>query len=78
MADGDMRYVWHPAETVDAVAYDTPVVGWRGHYANTLRLWSARAADPLRLDTFNRGDHVGALARAGPRQRHLAGALSER
>ena len=24
------RYVWHPAETVEAVAYDTPVVGWRG------------------------------------------------
>ena len=33
-ADGRRRrsYVWHPAETVDAVAYDTPVVGWRGHY----------------------------------------------
>ena len=28
----------------------------------TLRLWSARAVDPLRLDVFNRGDHVGALA----------------
>jgi starch phosphorylase len=28
---------------------------------NTLRLWSARAPDPLRLDAFNRGDHVGAL-----------------
>ena len=50
------------AETVAAIAYDTPLVGWRGRYANTLRLWSARAADPLHLDTFNRGDHVGALA----------------
>ena len=72
MADGNMRYVWHPAETVDAVAYDTPVVGWRGHYANTLRLWSARAADPLGLDAFNRGDHAGALA---PRVR--ANAISQ-
>jgi starch phosphorylase len=53
---------WVPAETVDAVAYDTPVVGWRGAHVNTLRLWSARAGDPLRLDAFNRGDHVGALA----------------
>ncbi len=61
-ADGEARYVWRPAETVDAVAYDTPVIGWRGHYANTLRLWSARSADPLRLDAFNRGDHIGALA----------------
>ena len=40
------RYVWHPAETVEAVAYDTPVVGWRGKHVNTLRLWSARAGDP--------------------------------
>jgi len=61
-ANGSPRYVWHPGETVAAVAYDTPVVGWRGHYANTLRLWSAWASDPLRLDAFNRGDHVGALA----------------
>ena len=56
------KQVWHPAETVEAVAYDTPIVGWRGHHVNTLRLWSARAADPLRLDAFNQGDHVGALA----------------
>src|ERR1019366_8178056 len=41
---------------------DTPMVGWRGRHVNTLRLWSARAPDPLRLDTFNQGDHVGALA----------------
>ena len=60
--DGTTTSIWHPSETVAAVAYDTPLVGWRGHYANTLRLWSARAADPLHLDTFNRGDHVGALA----------------
>ena len=29
---------------------------------NTLRLWSARPVDPLRLDVFNQGDHTGALA----------------
>ena len=53
---------WHPEETVVAIAYDTPVIGWRGRHANTLRLWSARAPDPLALETFNRGDHHGALA----------------
>jgi glycogen phosphorylase len=63
VTDGaERRAVWHPAETVDAIAFDTPIPGWRGHHVNTLRLWSARAADPLRLDDFNRGDHVGALA----------------
>jgi len=60
--DGATRSIWDPAESVDAVAFDTPLVGWRGHHVNTLRLWSARARDPLRLDDFNRGDHVGALA----------------
>ena len=59
---GGLRHVWHPAESVRAVAYDTPIVGWRGAYVNALRLWSARAADPMRLDVFNLGDHVGALA----------------
>ncbi|WP_091737454.1 glycogen/starch/alpha-glucan phosphorylase [Phenylobacterium immobile] len=61
-ADGQDTYAWHPAETVEAQAYDTPVVGWRGRHVNTLRLWSARAPDPLKLDAFNRGDHVAALA----------------
>jgi len=60
--DGSTTSVWRPAETVQAVAYDTPVVGWRGRHVNTLRLWSARATEPLRLDAFNSGDHVGALA----------------
>src|SRR5262245_41865053 len=59
---GVKRAVWHPAETVEAVAYDIPIVGWRGRHVNPLRLWSARAVDPLRLDAFNMGDHVGALS----------------
>jgi starch phosphorylase len=52
---------WQPAEQVEASAYDTPVVGWRGACVNTLRLWTAHALDPIRLDAFNAGDHVGAL-----------------
>ena len=65
--DGEPRYVWEPAELLSAIAYDTPIVGGAAgphaahRHANTLRLWSARAATPLHLDTFNRGDHVGAL-----------------
>ena len=61
-AAGTIRHIWHPAESVTAVAYDTPVVGWRGVHVNTLRLWSARAPDPLRLEEFNRGDYLGALS----------------
>src|SRR5262245_16375072 len=59
---GLARSVWHPDETIEAVAYDTPIVGWRGRHVNSLRLWSARAVDPVRLDAFNRGEHVAALS----------------
>src|SRR5262249_61111255 len=55
---GSSRAVWHPQATIQAVAYDTPIVGWRGRHVNPLRLWSARAVDPVRLDAFNSGDHV--------------------
>ena len=53
---------WQPAEQIEASAVDTPVVGWRGKRVNTLRLWTASALDPIRLDRFNAGDHAGALA----------------
>ena len=59
---GRDRAAWHPGETVQAVAYDTPIVGWRGQHVNALRLWSARSPDPLRLDAFNTGDYLGAVA----------------
>ncbi|HEV7409139.1 MAG TPA: glycogen/starch/alpha-glucan phosphorylase, partial [Bradyrhizobium sp.] len=61
-ANGRKRTIWHPAETVQAVAYDTPIVGWRGAHVNALRLWSAHAPDPLKLDVFNTGDYLGASA----------------
>lgn len=56
------RGIWYPSERVLAVAYDTPIVGWRGKHVNTLRLWSARATNPVHLNIFNQGDHVGATA----------------
>jgi glycogen phosphorylase len=59
---GRDRVIWHPGETVQAVAYDTPIVGWRGQHVNALRLWSARSPDPLKLDVFNSGDYLGASA----------------
>ena len=56
MVQGDderTRHIWHPAETVEAVGYGTPIVGW-GKHVNTLRLWSARAPDPFKLDALRR------------------------
>ena len=61
-AKGRDRAIWHPGETVEAMAFDTPIVGWRGQHVNALRLWSARSPDPLKLDVFNTGDYLGASA----------------
>jgi starch phosphorylase len=62
-AEGTAHGLWYPDERVLAVAYDTPIAGWRGRHVNTLRLWSARSTTPVHLDTFNEGDLVGATAR---------------
>ncbi len=59
---GEQHQIWRPGETVRAVAYDTPVVGWRGSSVNTLRLWRSRALEDLHLERFNAGDHFGAVA----------------
>jgi len=70
--DGRLEHhVWKPQERVLAVPYDTPVVGWRGKRVNTLRLWSGMPIDPIRLEAFNAGDHIGAL-----RESNKADALS--
>ena len=51
---------WHPGEVVMATAHDTPVVGWKGEWGNTLRLWSAEPAKEFDLESFNRGDYLAA------------------
>jgi starch phosphorylase len=71
---GAPRPVWHPAEIVRAVAYDTPIVGWRAAHVNTLRLWRSFSLDPIELEVFNRGDHLAALA-AGTRAEAISQVL---
>lgn len=59
-SEQDGGAVWEPAEIVIASAYDTPVVGWKGKWANTLRLWAAKPTQIFDLDSFNRGDYLAA------------------
>lgn len=54
------KTTWHPAQTVIASAYDTPVVGWKANWANTLRLWAAKSTSVFDLDSFNRGEYLAA------------------
>jgi len=53
---------WHPSETVYARAYDMPIIGWQGKWANTLRLWGAHPTELFDLEQFNSGDHTAAAA----------------
>ncbi len=62
VTEKDGRAVWTPGETVLASAHDTPVVGWRGRWANTLRLWAAKPTQLFDLERFNRGDYTAAAA----------------
>ena len=52
---------WVPARIVNAVPYDTPILGYRVKTANTLRLWRAEAPESFDFSVFNRGDYWGAV-----------------
>ena len=58
---GRDEWVWVPAQQVQAVPYDLPIVGYKGSTVGTLRLWSAKATNEFSLDEFNRGDYVEAV-----------------
>jgi starch phosphorylase len=53
---------WVDTQTILGIAYDTPVVGYGGKTVNTLRLWSAKAAEEFDFNEFNEGDYVEAVA----------------
>jgi starch phosphorylase len=59
--DGGFRVDWVDAETVWAMAYDTPVAGFGNGTVNTLRLWSAKASREFDLASFNAGEYVRAV-----------------
>ncbi len=51
-------------ETVHAVAYDVPVIGYGNDTVNTLRLWEARSAEGFDLKLFNDQTYLQASAKA--------------
>jgi starch phosphorylase len=60
-ADGVLRVAWEDTQDVWAMAYDTPVVGYRNDAVNTLRLWSAKSSREFDLARFNEGEYVRAV-----------------
>ncbi len=63
MRPGPKGTEWHWLDTqnVMGMPYDLPIVGYGGRTVNTLRLWSAKAAEEFNLDDFNRGEYVEAV-----------------
>ena len=58
----DQRAIWHPAETIIAIAHDILVPGMGSSTVNTLRLWGAKPVNAFDIASFNRGHFLEALA----------------
>ncbi|MBO4396866.1 MAG: glycogen/starch/alpha-glucan phosphorylase [Eubacterium sp.] len=59
-------------QSVMAVPYDLPVVGYGNHIVNTLRIWDAEAIDTFNLEHFDKGDYQQAVE-----QQNLARTICE-
>lgn len=59
--DGNLRFVWENTEDALAVAYDTPVPGFKNDVVNNLRLWKATSPSSIDLKSFNQGQYIDAV-----------------
>ncbi len=58
---GEMRFAQENYESVMAVPYDYPIVGYNNHVVNTLRIWDAEPIVDFELNSFDRGDYHKAV-----------------
>ena len=70
--NGEYRFVQENYQSVIAVPYDYPVVGYNNNTVNTLRLWDAKPKNEFDLKKFNEGKHEQAVA-----EKNLASTLTE-
>ena len=61
MHNGRQKFVQKGYQSVRAVPYDMPIVGYGNHIVNTLRIWDAEAIVDFQLDSFDRGDYHKAV-----------------
>jgi len=59
--DGLEKYVHENYQSVRAVPYDVPIVGYGNSTVNTLRIWDAEAIQSFDLELFDRGDYHKAV-----------------
>jgi len=59
--NGRERFIQEGYQSVLAVPYDMPIVGYGNNVVNTLRIWDAQAINTFSLDSFDRGDYQKAV-----------------
>jgi starch phosphorylase len=70
--NGRDRYVQENYQSVLAIPYDLPIVGYGNGVVNTLRIWDAEAVNTFNLDSFDKGDYQKAVE-----QQNLARTICE-
>lgn len=70
--NGEDRFIQENYQTVIAVPYDIPILGYNNYTVNTLRLWDARAIIKFDFKKFDQGDYQKAVE-----QQYLAETIVE-
>ncbi|MDO4975780.1 MAG: glycogen/starch/alpha-glucan phosphorylase [Eubacteriales bacterium] len=83
MHDGKAKYIQKNYQSVRAVPYDMPIVGYGNGIVNTLRIWDAEAVNNFNLDSFDKGEYQKAVEQENlartivevlyPNDNHMAG-----
>ena len=60
-ATGKNHYIQEGYQSVRAVPFDMPIVGYNNNVVNTLRIWDAEAINDFRLDLFDKGEYHKAV-----------------
>ena len=55
------KFIQRDYQSVRAVPYDIPIIGYGNGIVNTLRVWDAEAVSDFQLDSFNKGDYMKAV-----------------
>jgi len=70
--DGRLWFNHENYESVIAMPYDVPILGYESGTVNTLRLWSAESLQQFDYSSFSSGDYLNAVSR-----KYSAEAISE-
>ncbi len=59
--NGNMKFMHENYQSVMAVPYDMPIVGYNNHVVDSLIIWDARPKEVFSLDSFDKGDYAQAV-----------------